>query len=88
MKTKVEIVHTPGTVGGRARIAGTRMPVSTLVLWARQGYDACGIVREVFTHLTEEQVRAALDYYESHRVEIDQEIEETDALYRRMAGED
>jgi uncharacterized protein (DUF433 family) len=71
----------PGVVGGRPKIAGTRMPVSRIaVISQARGLTAEQIVTQVFPHLTLAQVRAALAYYASHRAEIDTELAAEEAF--------
>lgn len=72
------IVRTPGTVGGRPRIAGTRISVSILVQYYRiyEG-DVEGLLRG-FPHLTRESIAEALAFYAAHREEIDRYIAESD----------
>jgi uncharacterized protein (DUF433 family) len=67
------IVSTPGTVGGRPRLQGTRMPVQTLAAYHRfESLTAEQIPGEVFTHLTLLQVYAALAYCNANREQIEQ----------------
>jgi uncharacterized protein (DUF433 family) len=70
------IVKTPGTCGGRARIAGTRIKVEHIYNWVeRQGMTPAQVVKE-YPHLTMAQVHAALAYYWSHQEEIQRDIVE------------
>lgn len=66
------IVHTPGTLGGEARIEGQRIRVRDVVL-ARdlEGLSPEEIAASVYPSLTLAQVYSALAYYEDHRDEID-----------------
>jgi uncharacterized protein (DUF433 family) len=80
------IVQTPGYVGGRPRIEGTRMPVSTIVTWSQAGYDAHAIATQVFPHLSLAQIESALAYYEDHRHQIDCEMRESAELLERLAA--
>src|SRR2546426_2438029 len=74
------IVKTPGTCGGRARIAGTRIKVEHVYNWVeRQGMTAAQVVQE-YPHLTRAQVYAALAYYWSHPDEIQRDIAEGEQL--------
>lgn len=66
------IVHTPGTMGGEARIEGHRIRVRDIV--AARDFEALTpeeIVATVYPHLTLAQVYSALAYYEDHRSEIE-----------------
>lgn len=81
------IVRTPGTLGGRPRIEGTRIGVDHVaVLWS-QGYSAEDIVYTKYDHLTLGQVYAALAYYHSNKEAIDASIAAEAALYDRLARE-
>jgi uncharacterized protein (DUF433 family) len=84
------IVRTPGVLGGRARIAGSRVRVSDIVL-ARyfHNYSAEEIVgEEVYPFLTLADVFAALAYYHDHKDEIEAEYEAGKQRYdeRRRAS--
>lgn len=70
------IVKTPGTCGGRPRIAGTRIKVEHVYNWVeRQGMTPNDVVI-AYPHLTKWQVHAALAYYWLHEQEIQEDIEE------------
>jgi len=60
------------TMGGRACLVGTRMPVSTVISWHEQG--GCAEVRQQYPHLTEEQIHVALAYAEAFPEEIAAEL--------------
>lgn len=66
------IVHTPGTMGGEARIAGHRIRVRDVV-YARDlgALSPEEIVATVYPSLTLAEVYSALAYYEDHHDEID-----------------
>src|ERR1700694_3404090 len=68
------IVKTPGTCGGRARIAGHRVRVQDIVIWyEHQGMTPDEIVSHLPT-ITLADVHAALAYYFDHIEEIQQEM--------------
>jgi len=71
------IVRTPGILGGRPRIEGTRISVKDIVALYQMHLDSIIVERILkdFPHLKEEQVRAALQYYREHREEIEAEFE-------------
>jgi uncharacterized protein (DUF433 family) len=78
------IVKTPGTCGGKARIAGTRIKVKHIYVWVeQQGMTPAQVVAE-YPHLTMAQVHAALAYYWSHESEIKNEIEEEDKFVAEL----
>lgn len=69
------IAKDPRVQGGRAVISGTRVPVSDIVYYHKQGKDVHEIL-EFFPHLTLAQAHDALAYYYDNQKEIDEEIEE------------
>ncbi|HVC97744.1 MAG TPA: DUF433 domain-containing protein [Pirellulales bacterium] len=78
------IVKTPGTCGGEARIAETRIKVKHVFIWVEQmGMTPAQIVVE-YPHLTMAQVHAALTYYWSHQDEIHQDIENEEKLVAEL----
>lgn len=74
----VHIVSTPGTCGGKPRIAGTRIRVQDMVVW----HEAWGLSPEEivtdFPQLTLAQIHAALAYYYDHREEIRQHMRDAE----------
>ena len=74
------IVATPGTCGGKPRIAGHRIRVQDIALWhERLGYSVAEIVAH-YPQLTLAEVHAAFAYYYAHREEIQQDIRDAEAL--------
>ena len=74
------IVSTPGTCGGRPRIAGSRIRVQDIVVWHEvHGLSADEIVSQ-FPGLTLADVYAALTYYHDHREEIRQHMRDAEAF--------
>ncbi len=77
------IVSTPGTCGGRPRIAGTRMSVQSIAMDYKAGMSPEEIAAE-FPHLTLAQIYAALAYYHANKDTIEADIaayyEECDRL--------
>jgi uncharacterized protein (DUF433 family) len=79
----------PGYRGGRAIIAGTNFPISSVavyILW--HGMLPEELVRR-FPHLTLAQVDDALSYYYDHQAEVDAEIEKDlgqDAMATQLPG--
>jgi len=66
------IVHTPGILGGEARVEGHRIRVRDVTL-ARDfdGLSPEEIAASVYPSLTLAEVYSALAYYEHHRDEIE-----------------
>lgn len=67
------VQKTPGVCGGHARMRNTRIPVWTLISFRQQGADDAELLQN-YPSLTPQDLRAAWDYYEQHRAEIDQAI--------------
>jgi len=75
---------TPGTCGGKPRIAGHRIRVEDIVVWhERMGLSADEIVSR-FPQLKLAEVYAALAYYYDHREEIDAQMEADEKLVEEM----
>jgi len=69
MSVTIPIVQTEDVLGGKPRIEGTRIPVYQVGVLAReQGWDYDEFA-EAFD-LSEPEVDAALDYYDSHPEEM------------------
>ena len=68
------IVITPGTCGGKPRIAGHRIKVQHVAIWYEQmGMSPQEIVAD-HDGITLADVHAALAYYHDHRDQIDTDI--------------
>jgi uncharacterized protein (DUF433 family) len=74
---------TPGTCGGKPRIAGHRIRVQDVVIWTEQGRSADEIVAD-FPQLSLADVYAALAYYHDHREKIDRDIREDEVFVSQM----
>jgi uncharacterized protein (DUF433 family) len=79
------IVRTPGTMGGRPRIGGSRITVGTIALLVGHGVSPEEIVTSYYHHLSLAQVYAALAYYHANREEVDADLAEADQEYLRLA---
>ena len=80
------IVSTPGIVGGRPRIDGTRVSVNTIAIWYKKGYTAEEIARE-FERVSLAKVYAALAYYHANQDEIEASIRAEEELHDRLMKE-
>ncbi len=80
------ITSTPGVVGGRPRIAGTRIAVRAIAIWYKQG-NTPEEIADQYDHLDLAQVYAALAYYHANRDEIEADIAAEEALYEKLATE-
>ncbi|MEG3843971.1 DUF433 domain-containing protein [Microcoleus sp. herbarium14] len=67
------IVRTPGTCGGRPRIAGTRMSIRSIAIDYKAGMTPEKLAEE-FPHLTLAQIYAGLAYYYANKDEVEAEI--------------
>ena len=82
IQTINHIEITPGYLGGAPRIAGTRISVHHLIVMAKYlGVSEEEILAQY--NLTLGQLYAALSYYYDHRAEIDQLVEQEEALLEK-----
>jgi uncharacterized protein (DUF433 family) len=83
------IEMTPGTCGGKPRIAGTRIKVSLIATLSERNRMTPDEIVEAYPHLTLAQIHAALAYYWAHRDEIEEEIRQeqqfVEDLERRLS---
>jgi uncharacterized protein (DUF433 family) len=77
------IVKTPGIVGGKARVNGSRIPVWTLVAHYLNGASPEALANDFEISLA--QVHGGLAYYYEHREEIDPLIREDETLFQKTA---
>lgn len=63
-----------GIQGGEPVVRGTRTPVRSIIGYARVFDGNLAAVQEAFPYLGQEEIKAALAYYQDHRAEIDQEV--------------
>jgi uncharacterized protein (DUF433 family) len=80
------IVRTPGTGGGRPRIARTRITVENIAIDFKAGWTPEVIVQKR-THLNLAQVYAALAYYYANKKQIDAEIAAENAEWERLEAD-
>ena len=73
------IVKSPGTCGGRARLAGRRIPVSSVYRWFLSGFGPEDIL-EKYEGATLAEIYAAITYALANREEISAEVEHEDRL--------
>jgi len=72
------IVATPGTCGGKPRIAGHRIRVEDVVIWKERMGMTIDEILASYPTMTPEKIAAALRYYEAHREEIERDLKEND----------
>ena len=68
------LVATPGIVGGRLRLQGTRIPVTNVAAYYQQGITAEEMAAEN-PNLSPALFHAAVAYYLANKAQIDAEIE-------------
>lgn len=73
------ITKTPNVCGGSARIAGSRIPVWTLVEYRKLGSSEAELL-SMYPTLRSEDLTNAWTYYRSHKSEIEQEIKENELV--------
>ena len=78
------IIATPGVLGGRPRVDGTRISVQRIAAWYKTGLNAEEIV-ERMENLTLAQVYAALTYYHANTEEIEAYLASEKADYDRLS---
>ena len=75
---------TPGTCGGKPRIAGHRIRVQDVVIWHEHMGESADEIVAKFPQLTHADVYAALAYYFDHRAEVDADMAEGEKLVEEM----
>jgi uncharacterized protein (DUF433 family) len=73
------IAKTPGTCGGRARLTGKRIPVSSVYHWFLHGFDPEEILQK-FEGIALAEIHAAISYALANPKEIGAEIKKEDRL--------
>jgi uncharacterized protein (DUF433 family) len=82
------VVRTAGVVGGRPRIAGTRIRVSDIAIsHGLHGNSPEQIAAKVYPWLSLADVYAALTYYHEHKDEIDAQDREDEAFAEKFLAE-
>ncbi len=81
------IVSTPGTCGGRPRIAGHRITVQHIVLDHQRGGVSPDEIASAYAGLALADVHAALAYYYADRDRIDADIRADDEHWAKVQSE-
>lgn len=76
--TRERVVRDPGILGGEPTLAGTRVPVRSVVVSHRRYAGDVDLVCEAFG-VEPATVQAALAFYAEHRAEIDDLIRDDEA---------
>ena len=84
-KMHSHICKRKGVCGGRSIIAGTRIPVWSIIKWYKLSLSVEDIIRE-FPQLTPSQVHYAFSYYYDNKDEIEKDIieNENEACFRDL----
>ena len=85
--TKVISEHieiTPGTCGGKPRIAGHRIKVQDIAIWYEEMNLSPQAIVDRYPTITLSDVHAALAYYYDHKQEIRAAIQEDERLEAEM----
>ncbi|NJL82843.1 MAG: DUF433 domain-containing protein [Chloroflexaceae bacterium] len=80
------IIRSPGILGDRPRLAGTRVSVQRVVGWYKLGLTAEEIAEQM-GNVTLAQVYAALTYYHANREEIEAYLAVEKADFERLVAE-
>lgn len=80
MRRAPGIVFRSGPTGRRASVAGTGVDVWEIVAAYRRSDEDRGRLKDSFPELDEQQLRAALNYYELYPAAIDRRLEREDEL--------
>ena len=72
--TAGRIVRNSRVLGGEPIVRGTRIPVRSIVLAARE-YDGAGGVLSAYPQLSLADVQDAFAFYDAHTTEIDRHIQ-------------
>lgn len=75
------IATTPDALGGRPRIAGTRISVAQIAIAHLRAEQSVSMLAEDYD-LSPAQIHAALAYYFDHKAEIDRALDEDERALR------
>lgn len=81
------IVSTPGTLGGRPRLAGTRISIRNIVGWHQYNGWTPEEIIEHYSHLTLDKVYAGLAFYYANKEKLDAEFAAEEEEERRIVEE-
>jgi uncharacterized protein (DUF433 family) len=83
MDVKQYVSEIEGINGGYPVVDGTRTPVRVIVKFYRETHDL-EKVREALSHLTMDELRGALDYYQSSPARVDEDIDRNDRAWAEL----
>lgn len=81
---EVAIVKTPDVLHGQPRIEGTRLGVYTIGESVRRGGQSIDDLLDAYPDLTDEQVEAAIAYFDSHPDEMASLRDEEEQIVRHI----
>lgn len=81
------IVQTPGTLSGKPRIEGTRIGVQHIVGKVETGASVEDVAEEVYPCLSEEQVRAAVEWASDNPIKMTRQRLEDDLAHHQHTVE-
>jgi uncharacterized protein (DUF433 family) len=84
---KQHIVCTPGTCGGKPRIAGTRIRVQDIVIWHEHKGCSPEEIMAAFPQITLADVHAALAYYFDNIDEIRRQMKESEDFVAQLRAQ-
>ncbi len=73
--TPRQVVRNPAICGGAPTIAGTRVPVTSIAV-SYALYRDLNLVHSAYPQVDVPSIQAALAFYDAHRTEIDELIEQ------------
>lgn len=76
------IIKEKGVQGGRPIVAGTRIPVSTIIVWYKAGKEIYEIL-SMYPQLSPSQIHDALSYYYDHKEEMEIVLMQDEARWQK-----
>jgi uncharacterized protein (DUF433 family) len=73
----------PGVCGGYPVIRNTRIPVSIIVQFHREGASVDEMA-EMYPHVGKERIQGALDYYAAHPARVDEDFERNERAWAEI----
>lgn len=80
----MHIEITPGVCGSKPRIAGTRIRVQDIVIWHERMNLSADEIASQYPQVSLAAVYSALAYYHDHRVQINEQMAEGQALVEEL----
>ena len=80
--TNAEIVKTEGVLGGKPRLKNHRISVLDITEHVENGQDIAEIAEGL--QITVAEVEAAIDYWETHPAEIEEQARRREEVHRQL----